>query len=197
MDKFAKQGTRFDQAHTSYTVCTQSRVAFMTAWPTHVAGHRGIQQLLHDWEPNLMKYMLAAGYEVMWWGKNDLIASDSWNSTVTEARSMGSGAGGSKVAGKNMTDPRYYTFLHTADPRDPTDIGTFKNTDAAIQYIKNRKKDDPPFFVYIPLVDPHPPYSAPEPWYSSVDPATVPDLRPVSHSKPDYHRLIRKYRNLN
>ena len=35
-DAFAASGTRFDQAHVSYTVCSQSRVAFMTGWP--VAG---------------------------------------------------------------------------------------------------------------------------------------------------------------
>ena len=55
-DKFAQQATVFEQAHTSYTVCTQSRVAFMTGWPTHVRGHRTLWSLLHDWEPNLLKY---------------------------------------------------------------------------------------------------------------------------------------------
>ena len=51
-DAFAEQGTRFDQAHVSYTVCSQSRVAFMTGWPTHVGGHRSLWALLHDWEPH-------------------------------------------------------------------------------------------------------------------------------------------------
>ena len=56
-DKFAADAVRFDQAHVSYTVCTQSRVSFMTAWPTHVRGHRSLWSLLHDWEPNLLKYL--------------------------------------------------------------------------------------------------------------------------------------------
>ena len=54
-DAFAATGTRFDQAHVSYTVCTQSRVAFVTGWPTHVRGHRSLWALLHDYEPNLFK----------------------------------------------------------------------------------------------------------------------------------------------
>ena len=54
-DAFAAQGTRFDQAHVSYTVCSQSRASFMTGWPTHVRGHRTLWSLLHEWEPNLLK----------------------------------------------------------------------------------------------------------------------------------------------
>ena len=55
LNKFASNGVRFEQAHASYTVCTQSRVAFMTGWPTHVRGHRSLWHLMHDWEPNLLK----------------------------------------------------------------------------------------------------------------------------------------------
>ena len=55
-DSFAASATRFAQAHVSYTVCSQSRVAFATGWPTHVAGHRSLWALLHKWEPNLFKY---------------------------------------------------------------------------------------------------------------------------------------------
>ena len=61
LDQFAREGTRFDQAHVSYTVCSQSRVSFMTGWPTHVRGHRTLWSLLHDWEPNLLKYFKSNG----------------------------------------------------------------------------------------------------------------------------------------
>ena len=64
LDQFAREGTRFDQAHVSYTVCSQSRVSFMTGWPTHVRGHRTLWSLLHDWEPNLLKYFKSEGYSV-------------------------------------------------------------------------------------------------------------------------------------
>ena len=69
--------------------------------------------------------------------------------------------------------------------------------------------------LYLPLTKPHPPYSAPEPFYSQIspplfinqllfkpvisnlDPKDLPDLRPPDlKGKPDYHQLIRKYRNL-
>ena len=61
-DAFAKQGTLFEQCHTTYTVCSQSRASFMTGWYTHVRGHRTLWHLLHDDEPNLLRYLKKAGY---------------------------------------------------------------------------------------------------------------------------------------
>ena len=43
--------------------------------------------------------------------------------------------------------------------------------------------------IFLPLMKPHPPYSAPEPYYSSINPDDLPDLRPIpdeKNKKPDY-----------
>merc|ERR1719162_1057914 len=87
MDRLAKEGVRFDQAHTSNPVCAQSRAAFLTGWPTHVAGHRTLHSLLHKDEPNMLKYFKQNGYEVKWWGKNDVLAADSFRDSVASASS--------------------------------------------------------------------------------------------------------------
>mmetsp|Transcript_32776 Transcript_32776/g.65235 ORF Transcript_32776/g.65235 Transcript_32776/m.65235 type:complete len:349 (-) Transcript_32776:240-1286(-) len=51
--------------------------------------------------------------------------------------------------------------------------------------------------IFLPLTKPHPPYACPEPWYSSIKPSDLPPLRPAGlKGKPDYHQLIRQYRNL-
>ena len=52
--------------------------------------------------------------------------------------------------------------------------------------------------IFLPLSMPHPPYGAPEPYHSMIDPDSLPALR--NHSlpgRPDYHDLIRKYRKLD
>ena len=36
----------------------------MTGWYPHTAGHRTLDNLLKPWEPNLLKYLKDAGYEV-------------------------------------------------------------------------------------------------------------------------------------
>ena len=52
---------------------------------------------------------------------------------------------------------------------------------------------DPPFTIFLPLSKPHPPYSTSEPFYSTIDPAELPPLRPAGSGKPDYHALIKSY----
>merc|ERR1719217_1696986 len=84
-DRLAASGMRFEQTHVSNPVCAQSRAAFMTGWPTHVAGHRTLNSLLHKDEPNMLKYFKQNGYEVHWWGKNDLLAPDAWEDSVDSA----------------------------------------------------------------------------------------------------------------
>eukprot|EP00945_MAST-04E_sp_MAST-4E-sp1_P008288 g8288.t1 len=192
-DAFAEEATRFDQAHVSYTVCTQSRVAFMTGWPTHVRGHRTLWSLLHKWEPNLLKYFKQNNYTVKWWGKNDLLAHDSFPDSVTSAiQSKGQDNGKNPY---DLSDPRHYSFLYEAYEGSFNTTKDYCNVAEAINFLNSRPKE--PFFIFLPLTKPHPPYSVPEPFYSSIDVKDVPDLRPHSlPNKPDYHKLIRQYRNI-
>jgi len=100
----------------------------------------------------------------------------------------------------NITDPRYYSML--TDPTDGmvNETQDYKNVMSAIEFLRERKDadDDTPFFIFLPLLNPHPPYSVPEPFYSAIDPDSLPPLKRVSanSSKPDYYELIREYRNL-
>jgi len=64
LDALAAQGTRFDQCHVQHTVCTPSRTSFMTGWYPHVRGHRTLWHLLRPDEPNLLRYLTQAGYDV-------------------------------------------------------------------------------------------------------------------------------------
>merc|ERR1719463_146108 len=105
-DRLAASGVRFEQTHVSNPVCAQSRAAFMTGWPTHVAGHRTLNSLLHRDEPNMLKYFKKNGYEVRWWGKNDVLASDSFRESVDTAYSPG----GSVRQGQQIGSK--YSFLY-------------------------------------------------------------------------------------
>lgn len=196
-DEFAREGTRFDQAHVSYTVCSQSRVSFMTGWPTHVRGHRTLWSLLHDWEPNLLKYFKSEGYSVKWWGKNDLLAPDAFNRSVTSAMSMGGPDNGPNKWDLATEPGRYYSFLSEPVNGPTNSTMDYNNVAAAIKWLATPEATEKPFTIFLPLLKPHPPYSAPEPWYSSVDPDSLPPLRRAdAPNKPDYHKLIRQYRNL-
>ena len=179
----------------------------MTGWPTHVSGHRSLWSLVRDYEPNVLRNLEEAGYDVQWYGKNDNMDNNSIAHS-TDYRTAGSGS----KYGENpfeMEDPRYYSFLWT--PLDESTINTTSdaiNVESAISFLEGRAAgaksaeergealDQDPFMIFLPLSYPHPPYSCPEPYYSMVDPANITLRRPVTDAnagKPDYHAGIRNY----
>lgn len=194
IDALAAEGTRFDQCHVQHSVCTPSRCSMMTGWYPHVRGHRTLWHLLRPDEPNLLKYLKQAGYTVLMYGKNDLLAQASFADSVTEARSHGGGK-----FGKNpyaFEDPRYFSFLF--DPYDAPleEHGDYANVQAAIDFL--RTKPTVPFCLFLPLTFPHCPYSAPQPWHDMINPSDLPPLRPADlPNHPDFHALIRQYRRLD
>ena len=203
LDRLAAEGTRFDQCHAQHPVCSPSRCSFMTGWYPHVRGHRTLWHLLRPDEPNLLKYLKGAGYDVYWGGKNDLLAPESFAANVTDYR-LGDrsrrtlpGPGPLPVPPYPRDDPRYYSFLYDPPPVERLEqLGDFRTVDGAIELLRSRPRE--PFALYLPLTFPHCPYFAPPPWYDLLDPATLPSLRPAAlPGKPDFHHLIRETRRLD
>jgi choline-sulfatase len=194
MDRLAAEGVRFENCFVQHTVCTPSRVSFMTGWYPHVRGHRTLWHMLRPDEPNLLKYLKAAGYQVRWWGKNDLLARESFAESVTSASDPGG-----KCFGGNpwpADDPRRQSFLYEPFAGAPEENGDCRLVDAAVEFLRSAPHD--PFLIYLPLTYTHPPYSAPREWHDRVDPAALPPLRPAGlPGKPDYHELIRRSRRLD
>ena len=213
LDRLATRGVRFDQCHVQHTVFTPSRCSFMTGWYPHVRGHRTLWHSLQPDEPNLLKYLKEAGYTVNWWGKNDLLAQESFEESVTNAGHasgkqqpdgnalppLGTSGQASGRRGANpyeQDDPRFYSFLY-----EPMDIeleqhGDWQCVQRAIEFLRSGPKE--PFCLYLPISFPHCPYHAPQPWHDMIDPASLPELRPVEGTNlPDYHALIRRYRRLD
>jgi choline-sulfatase len=193
IDALARQGTRCDQCHVQNTVCSPSRCSLMTGWYPHVSGHRTLWHLLRPHEPNLLRYLKQAGYDVRWYGKNDLLAAECFADSVTEARMCGRRAFGPPVYPAG--DPRFYSFLcepYAGPLEEHTD---YANVMAGIEFLRSKPKG--PFVLYLPLLFPHPMYSAPEPWHTQIDPLALPPLRPADlPRKPEYYRLIRATRHL-
>ena len=194
MDALAAQGTRFDQCHVQHSVCSPSRCSMMTGWYPHVRGHRTLWHLLRPDEPHLLHYLKQAGYTVHWYGKNDYLSQASFADSVDVAEFRGRGMFGPNPY--SPQDPEYYSFL--SDPyRGPLEEhGDYANVQAGIDFLHSRPSQ--PFCLYLPLVFPHCPYSAPQPWHDLIDPADLPPLRPAGLSnRPLYHQLIRRSRRLD
>ncbi|MBN2713261.1 MAG: sulfatase-like hydrolase/transferase [Planctomycetes bacterium] len=193
LDRLAAEGVRYDQCHVQHTVCTPSRCSFMTGWYPHTRGHRTLWHCLRPDEPNTLKYLKQNGYDVFLLGKNDLLAQESYDDSVSRVFTPKSwGKGGAKY---DEDDPHYWNFLVGAIDDHPRD---YQRVMQAAKLIREHKEGDKPFMIYLPLLFPHCPYHAPEPWHSMYKAEDLPPLRPAElEGKPDFHRLIRRYRRID
>lgn len=193
-DRLASEGVRFEQCHAQNTVCAPSRCSLMTGWPVHVRGHRSLYYGLHPDEPNLLRYLKEGGYDVYWFGKNDLLSPDSFPSSVTYWDSKT----GDRSAYRNprqADDPHYYSFLWERQP-DRRKTSDYQNVLEAIRILQ--RPQDKPFCLYLPLISPHPPFAAPEDFHDMYNPADLPPLRPPGlPRKPNFHEAIRSSRRLD
>ena len=193
IDRLAAAGVRFQQAHVQHTVCTPSRCSFMTGLYPHNRGHRTLWHPLQQDEPNTMQYLKQGGYEVPWIGKNDCLAPDAFDQAVTRVYPVSGGGTSKPVFEKG--EPGCYSFLNGPMDGPPRDTYCY---DRAIEWLKSRKASDSPFFLFLATSFPHPIYHAPQPWYDRYDPEDLPPLRPNNlPDKPDFHHLIRQYRQLD
>jgi len=190
-DKLAMEGARFANCHVQFPVCGASRCAMLTGWPTSVRGHRSLSYFLRPDEPNMFRYLRQAGYETFWFGKNDALAAQTFPDSVTRwaDASKGQGEWFDKTA-KSLT-PGSASFLYSAGG-DRTQTTDYKNVQSAIEVIK-RKQADKPFCIFLPLTQPHPPYTIPKDFYDMYSPADISGLAPSGLSKkPLFHEAMRK-----
>jgi arylsulfatase A-like enzyme len=194
IDRLAAEGVRFDQCYVQHTVCSPSRCSFMTGWYPHVRGHRTLWSLLQPDEPNTLKYLKQDGYEVHWIGKNDLLAQESFEESVTELHFCESGAAGSRDI-YEPDQPEYWSFLY--GPMAGHN-GDWYKVERAIEFLQSRKPGDPPFMLYLPILFPHCPFTCPQPWYDQYDASALTPMRSAElPGKPIFHRLLREYRGLD
>lgn len=192
-DSFARQGTRFTRCINQNPVCGPSRVSLMTGWPVHVRGHRSLYYYLRPDEPNLFRYLKQNGYDVFWYGKNDLLAPESFPDSVTQwGTRPGRGRDAENPWPKD--DSHYYSFLFSATG-DRRDTGDWANLEAAIRVLERAER---PFCIFLPLAFPHPPYTAPRDFYGMYDPVKLPPLRPPGlPGRPNYCEAIRRSMRLD
>lgn len=188
-DRFASQGTRFEECHVQHPVCGASRCSLLTGWPVSVHGHRSLYYLLRPDEPNMFRYLKQAGYDVYWLGRNDALATQTFADSLTEWYDLPAQAyyGSAKPAMK----PGPTTMLMPGGGA-PEETPDYALVQRAIRMLESRKSDRP-FCIFFAMTQPHPPYRAPAPYDTMYNPADLPPLVPPDlPSKPAFHAAIRK-----
>jgi choline-sulfatase len=193
-DRLSSEGTRFSNCHVQFPACGASRCSLLTGWPTSVRGHRSLYYFLRPEEPNLFRYLRQAGYDVFWFGKNDALAAQCFADSVTQWAEPDMAVLRGSMQVSDVT-PGSFSMLLTAggERRESPDYQML----ARAFEILERKETDRPFCIFLPLLEPHPPYTVPEDFYNMYSASDLPPLAPSGlPNKPAFHAGIRELYNL-
>lgn len=200
LDALAARGVRFTNAFSQHSACSQSRIAMMTGWYPHVAGHRTLDSLLQPWEPNVLRTLRTAGYFVAQAGvRGDTFASgvtgetlDWFGFTVPPSlAALGAAHADVYEEGHRLHDAFLIGKLDGPDHFGPDDAAIR----TAIDLLEHGLPE--PFVLVIDLFAPHPPFAVEDPWYSLVDRADVPAPVPPMPGKPGFMAEIRRRAGLD
>ncbi len=196
IDKLSKDGVAFTNCFTVNPYCVPSRCCTFTGQYVHSSGHRGMYQMLEAHEENLFKFLKDNGYEVMWAGRNDLFTKQAIKNSVSKHFSLYSGARDlKKIASGRMENPfptnhrLRKSFYYGKRGDETVKDEDFYIIEATLEYLNSNLNK--PFFLYVALADPHPPYSVEEPYFSMYDRKEVPVPIPaILEDKPEFMKLI-------
>ncbi len=209
-DRLAQEGVRFENCIVQNPVCSPSRCSLMTGRYVHNDGHRTLWHLLRKQEPSMFRYLKEGGYDIAWYGKNDLYSQEYLEEICSDLDQKRAGYTsntsrpyGHVCKGKNpydLDDPRYYTFLYDPIETKSGELIWDENVARGIDFLKSRKDNDTPFFLYLPTTMPHPPYNTLREYHDMYLPEDVRDDLIKSEDttqKPSFMELIRRYRKLD
>ena len=190
-DRLAAEGTKFANCQVQFPVCGPSRCSMVTGWPASVHGHRSQTYFLRRHEPNLFRYLKHAGYDVFWFGKNDMLAAESFYDSVTRWKEGGIYVSSSAQAASPVT-PGVHSFLFPPTNEDRRKTHDYALVQSAFEILE-RKESERPFCIFLALNQPHPPYEAPVDFYSMYSPSAIPPLIPPGlPRRPAFHDAVRQ-----
>jgi arylsulfatase A-like enzyme len=193
IDQLAARGMRFENAYTNHPVCGPSRINLMTGWYPHTHGHRTLTNLLKLEDPNLLRYLKQAGYNVAFAGaRGDVFApgvteaSTNFCGWTTRPRKMSMGP--QYPEGSALYDVFYHGKRHSDDSWLDFDEAAIQT---ALDWIGQGPKE--PWCLWIPLIFPHLPFEVEDPWYDMYKGQEVQTrFAGFGTGKPAFHQAIRE-----
>lgn len=199
-DALAGEGVAFENAYCQNPVCVPSRCSFLSGLYPHTTGHRTMHFLQREDEPNILRTMKNAGYEVIWIGRNDVIPGDRLKTEYCDEYFDGIHPENTRdqiVAALSRSNvrpskpssafnPDAYSFYLGEVPSETYGKVDEGCIEACLSYLERRTRagSTKPFFVYCTLAFPHPPYGCNRPWYGSTNRNSLPPRIPRRKENP-------------
>ncbi|MEM9346893.1 MAG: arylsulfatase [Planctomycetota bacterium] len=192
IDRIAREGMRFTDAHSASSVCTPTRYALLTgryAWRTRLqkgvlgGGKRGSEPLIAEETLTVGELLQEHGYRTACIGKWHLgfLYEFPEGKSITRNKELGGTSSvpvGTRLIGSPLRHgfDTFFGFHHAREMATWMEDETVTEnihvkqmlsriTQEAVDYIDERGgKKDGPFFLYLPLSSPHTPIVPTEPW---------------------------------
>jgi arylsulfatase len=186
-DKMAKQGTRFDVCTTANTICTPSRVSFISGQYCHNHGYYGLSGPHPKGLPTLFGHFRSAGYKTAAIGKIHCPANWVENDNDCYHETLNCSVGGQSPEYKKYLEDRGLTRVvdelvlwefgekgvQSVDGR-PSNAGYRDSAEGwsvtkSIAFMDDCVKDNKPFFVHVSLPRPHQCYTPAKEFWDLYD----------------------------
>lgn len=175
IDALAADGVSFSNAFCQNPVCVPSRCSFMTGLYPHTNGHRTMGYLLRNGEKNLFELLKSSGYYVWSSGRGDCLAGQDakWLGKCVDKIYNRCGSDKITDGGRGgRDDKRYKSFYRGAVNTDNAD-GICHDNDyqwtLGCEELIKKADCSKPFFAFLGLMNPHPPYRAEQKYLDLID----------------------------
>ncbi|MDR3314397.1 MAG: sulfatase-like hydrolase/transferase [Oscillospiraceae bacterium] len=180
LDALSREGVSFSHAFCQNPVCVPSRCSFMTGLYPHVHGHRTMGFLQQPHEENLFSDFKAAGYRTISSHRGDLMAGQhpQYHKALVDEY----------IKVHPQRPLKYYSpphaendnsFLNGITPEKYAIDMDNLIVDGAVQSIRKNAKRGKPFFMFVGLMLPHPPYQIEQKYYDLIDKSKLPGRIPT------------------
>ena len=199
IDGLARRGIVFESCYCNSPLCVPSRLSFTSGkYASRVGAWSNSCWLPSAHYPSLPRIMNAAGYESFLCGKMHYDRTRRYGFTEIGGNrntSTKSGKGQRRTAGDLGPKPGYSKRFNAFRPGDDSDIlrRDRKVTAGTIEFLKNRKATDKPFFLFAGYVAPHFPLIVPQKYWEPYKGKVAMPVIPEGHldSQPRNYKHLR------
>ncbi len=184
IDRLAGEGVMFEEAFTSYPLCTPFRASLLTGKYAHRTGVYSNHFPIDPDQPSLATCLNAAGYSSGYIGKWHLYGGPKPGFVPPGPDRMGF----DHFVGYNRGH-QYLDSIFYRDTDQPYHCKRFEpdyQADHAIEFMEEASRGTSPFFAYVCFGPPHYPMIMPEKWRTMYDPARI--SLPAHTPDPDLQR---------
>ena len=176
LDRLASEGVLFRNHFANSPVCCPARAIILTGKYAHTNGMIANDLRLRESETSMAELFAEAGYRTGFVGKWHLDGGPRQPGWIPP----GARRQGFEFWAANQVSHAHFDTHYFRDTPDPIPIKTFESevwTDLGIEFLRETRQDDRPFFLTVQMGPPHDPYLAPDEYMALYDPDAI-TLRP-------------------